>query len=1002
MLVLLSLVCFPQVVSAQSIVPDASLPQNSVVNTQNSINTITGGTQAGTNLFHSFEQFSVPTGSQAVFNNAADIANILGRVTGGELSDINGLIKANGDANLFLINPNGIILGENAALDIGGTFTTSTASSIKFADGNEFNAIAPENPILTVSLPTGVQLGGTPQAITVNGNGNNLFFNDFFAPDRSDKPTGLTGSPINLIAGEINFDGGNLTSSEINLAAVEAGQVGLTNNGFNLDAVASFGNINLTNAASVDASNGGIINATAKNISLADGSAVIALNEGDGTAGTINLNAKENLTLTGESAAPFPSFISTDGTEDATQTSGTINIAANHLTLDKGGFISATTSGEGDGGIINIDAQQVDVTSFGDNYSSSIIIDSGYLGKGGEINLNADRLNITQGGAIGSSSYGDGEGGVINLNAREIKVSDVAQIDDFIFGPYIAVNNEAAGKGGTLNITSDNLIVADSGQITASTSGTGKAGEINIDSKNITVTNATKPENYVTGIFNASGLTATEEVLGDGGDINIKAENLTVDNFAAISARSLSSANGGNIDIESQNVALNTGIINTNGLNGGNSGELTLNTNNLTLLNGGQISTSTNDNGNAGNLTINAQQIEVSGATEDGNSAILSNAIIGSGNGGNIKINTDGLKITDGGSVSVSNFSTRNANLPPGTGKPGTIEINAGEINVTEPDTNNPTGIRATVNAQSGGSITLNTNQLNLMGAGAEIDAQSKGRGNGGNITVNSSDINLANEGAVTSSASSTGDAGNITLNTQQLNGDRGLVIAESQVSGGGNIQINSDNLALNNESLLSTSVKDSNGGGGDITITNSNLILARNNSDLRANAVEGPGGNINITSKLLFTDFNSDIDASSRFGLDGTIKIESPESEKQLAPGVLPETIVDPTGLITAACPISEENTFTYTGNGGIPQNPDSNQTISSTWEDMRANIDPVTPRTSQGLEATKGPVSSSEQPTTPSGEAGALIKLADGSFELVATHPVASPLKSGCNYHK
>ncbi len=217
-----AIVSFAKVASAQ-VIPDNTLPNSSEVKIEGDKSFIEGGTTAGGNLFHSFEKFSVLTGGEAHFNSAVDIQNIISRVTGGSVSDINGLIKANGTANLFLINPSGIVFGENARLDIGGSFVGSTADAIGFGENNFFSASSPENSSSLLEVnPSALFFNqvkaASIQSKSVADSGRNL----------SDTVTAFglrvpNGKSLLLVGGDINIDGGGLYALGLAGVAVRAG-----------------------------------------------------------------------------------------------------------------------------------------------------------------------------------------------------------------------------------------------------------------------------------------------------------------------------------------------------------------------------------------------------------------------------------------------------------------------------------------------------------------------------------------------------------------------------------------------------------------------------------------------------------------------------------------------------------------------------------------------------------------------------------------------------------
>ncbi|MCT7959706.1 filamentous hemagglutinin N-terminal domain-containing protein [Laspinema sp. D1] len=218
------------------IIPDATLPVNTTVTRQGGANIINGGTQSESNLFHSFQEFSLPTNTQVIFDNALDVENIFSRVTGSSISNIDGLIQVNGSANLFLLNPNGIVFGPNAQLNMGGSFLASTADRLNFADGTSFSTLPTETvPLLTVSLPVGLQMGPNPGKIIVQGPGNNLTLTEPVRGSilRENRPNGLQiqDKTLALIGGEVELIGGNLTAvgGQIELGSVGANsQVMLT------------------------------------------------------------------------------------------------------------------------------------------------------------------------------------------------------------------------------------------------------------------------------------------------------------------------------------------------------------------------------------------------------------------------------------------------------------------------------------------------------------------------------------------------------------------------------------------------------------------------------------------------------------------------------------------------------------------------------------------------------------------------------------------------------
>ena len=367
-----------QLSASAQILPDGTLPHNSIVTSNDAGAEINGGFTTGNTLFHSFEQFSVPTGGVASFNNALTIENIISRVTGRAVSQIDGEIQANGTANLFLLNPNGIVFGPDASLNIGGSFIGSTANSIQFSDGSEFSAINPQAPsLLTVNVPVGLQYGANAGDITVQGPGNNLFLNQSDqSVNRTSRPPGLqvnSGQTLALVGGDITLEGGNLTAAggRLELGSVGTGTITLTPTypGWTLDygEIDSFQDIQLSRAASLEASgdSGGSIQVQGRRVTISEASAMLADTLGQGAGGTLAIRATDAVQVIGFSfpplGPPFPSRLSTDVASGATGQGGRLAIETDRLLVADGAQISNGTFSSGNAGRLSITAQEAEV-----------------------------------------------------------------------------------------------------------------------------------------------------------------------------------------------------------------------------------------------------------------------------------------------------------------------------------------------------------------------------------------------------------------------------------------------------------------------------------------------------------------------------------------------------------------------------------------------------------------------------------------------------------------
>ncbi|MDJ0592228.1 MAG: filamentous hemagglutinin N-terminal domain-containing protein [Pleurocapsa sp. MO_226.B13] len=872
---------------------------NTIVNQNGNVAEITGGETRGSNLFHSFQDFSVPTNNEAFFNNANDISNIFSRVTGGNISNINGLIRANGSASLFLINPAGIIFGNNARLDIGGSFYSSTASSILFEDG-EFSAVDNlAQPILTINAPIGLNFRDEPGEIVNRSTANNIGLQ--VAP----------GETIGLIGGDIKLEGGLITApgGRVELGGLStAGSIDLNENlSLSFSEVIERADISLTEGAAVNvrAGGGGSIDINARNLTLSDQSelfAGIAENMGseNAQAGDITINATESVRLLGQPRqAPLSDIdpITTErdlatgirnnvglssirrnnssGQSNALGNGGNIEIDTKTLSLSNVAVIDTSVFGEGDGGNITINSDEV-VLDQGvllsqiRGFNTEVIQEQGN-GNAGNIFIDTQSLSLTDAALILADVQQGASGSSGNV---VIQVSDTftQNTDSFIL-TQLGIDTLGMGSAGNIDITAGSYEIGERGTLSggaslpalqsdSSTGSQGDAGNINIDVENT---------------FSISGNLILSQVQagaeGNGGDINITAGSFEASNGSLILADTRGQGDAGNIKINVEETIFldgdGTNVLTELGENvGGNAGDINITANALLIGNSANITAKTKGQGNAGNITITTNG--AIDAISLSNDAKIISTVEGTatGNGGSISLNSGELNLTNNAEIVADTA---------GEGNAGNINIDVvGNINL-----NNSTQIQSQTRGGAegnAGNITIETDGSLFSTNGNFILADSQAKGDGGSITITAGQQilleGLSEDGlpsqivAGLSRENSEGTGGTIEINAGELILDDVAFIASntvnSSIGAAGNITINVDNLRLMENSFINAFTANDFDGGA-ITIDAQTLDLASGGKILAATDGGGNAGNINLNISDRLTIDNS-VQSSAEF----------------------------------------------------------------------------------------------------------------------------------------
>ncbi|MGJ3251886.1 MAG: filamentous hemagglutinin N-terminal domain-containing protein [Elainellaceae cyanobacterium] len=874
---------------------------------------IDGGAIRANNLFHSFEEFNVPNRGQAYFNNPLGIERIFSRVTGTSASNIRGTLGVRGNADLFLINPQGIIFGTNARLDVRGSFVGTTANAVQFGDLGEFSASEPtEAGLLTIdpsALMFNQMMGGSIENRSVLG------------------LNGSMGGSFILASGTVSFDRGRVNSFDgrvelggitedgiIRLSSqsdrlqlqyptgIRRGTITLDNQSLIFlaggDVVITGDRVTITNGSSIQ--NLGIIDATdgshetrihARQFRLEESGQIRATSTRQGTRSEVSVQSLEAVILSGGSIITSPPPAAGRG-------GGDIAIQSPSLVLQAGATIAASTTSSAQGGNISLMADSIELVGTSANglipttiqSESQDIGLSGDLGSGGNVTISAQSLTLREGASISTATSSQGRGGNITIQADRVNI--IGASDNGLFASSLRSGPRSfgtrVGTGGDIIIAAQVLNIRDGGIISASTFATGRGGNISIRGDEVRVIGISSEGRFFSAIASETGGMGE---IGDAGGVEIFANRLIIRDGARVSTATDSIGNGGAITIQGDEISLTDANINASTFNTGNAGRITLRASDRIDLLRSRISTEVAPQaaGVAGSINIRGDSLEL-------DLAQVTSETSGTGNAGSISVRGNTLTLRNNSSISTTVREGASATQPSnillqgrslslmngsaitastaGNGDAGTITTRQfGTIQLS--DSTLSTAVEAPA-IGDGGQLFLQADRIDLSN-NARVSASTAGQGRAGAVEALATTFTVRRGGQIETFTTGRANAGDIIINVQDelflTDPNTGLFAntTEGSSGNGGNIVIDPMVVVVQNGAAIAVNSSGT-GQGGDIQLAAGRLILDR--GTVTAETISTQGGNIALAlDDLLILRNGSQISAEAgrnQFGGDG------------------------------------------------------------------------------------------------------------------------------------